>query len=450
VSEHEASSAAAARTESRARRALVYTLIAFAGVLLVLTTFSVWVDRVALNTEGFADTSADLIEDESIRRAVATRTIDELYDAVDVEAELEGPLPEDVESLAGPTAAGLRQVAPGIVERALEQPALQRLWRSSIEQTHATLVEVLEAEGETVSTEGGVVTLDLGEIVREAADRIGVSDTVEDRIGPDTGRIEVLRSDELDTAQDAFQLLNASAWILPLLTAAVFALALWVSAGRRRLTVRGLGIAVFLSGVVGLLAVNLTGNYLVGRLAEDRESRDAGGSAWDIVTDLLRGSFRLQIVIGLLVLLAAWAAGPTASAVAVRRSLAPGLRERRYAYGALTVVALLILLTGSASDFARILGELVVIGLLIAWVELTRGQTLREFPDAAGSPIFGDVRAQLSGWLGSLRTEGPDAGQSAGPGDLTARLEQLAGLHARGELTDDEYAAAKARVLSGS
>jgi len=31
--------------------------------------------------------------------------------------------------------------------------------------------------------------------------------------------------------------------------------------------------------------------------------------------------------------------------------------------------------------------------------------------------------------------------------DLTSRLQQLADLHARGELTDEEYAAAKARVL---
>jgi hypothetical protein len=32
---------------------------------------------------------------------------------------------------------------------------------------------------------------------------------------------------------------------------------------------------------------------------------------------------------------------------------------------------------------------------------------------------------------------------------MTARLLSLADLHTRGELTDEEYAAAKARVLSG-
>jgi hypothetical protein len=434
---------------SRARTIGTNALVVLAGLLLFLTTFAVWVDRVALNTEVFADTSSELIEDESIRRAVATRTIDEIYESVDVEEELEGPLPEDVESLAGPTAATLREVGPGIVERALRQPRLQRLWREAVSRSHATLVEVLEERSGTVSTREGVVTLDLGDIVLEAADRIGVRDTVEPRIDEDTGRIEILRSDDLDTAQDAFRLLNAIAWVLPLLTLVVFGLAFWLAGGRRRLAVRAIGVAIFLSGLIGLLAVNLSGWYLVGQLATDRESSAAGENAWDIVTELLRGSFRLQIVVGLLVLLAAWVAGPSARAVAVRRTLAPALRQRRYAYGALVVFVLALLLTGRVGDFAQLLGELVLVALLVGWIEWMRRQTQIEFPDATGPAILTDAGTQLSGWLQGRRPA-TAGGPAEGSLDLTARLQQLADLHARGELTDEEYAAAKARVLGGS
>lgn len=437
------------RSPSRARTIGTNALVVLAGLLLFLTSFAVWVDRVALNTEVFADTSSELIEDESIRRAVATRTIDEIYESVDVEEELEGPLPEDVESLAGPTSATLRHVAPGIVERALEQPALQRLWRQALERSHATLVEVLEERSGTVSSEEGVVTLDLGDIVREGADRIGVSESVEQRIGEDAGRIEVFRSDDLDTAQDAFRLMNAIAWVLPLLTLVVFAGALWLAGGRRRLAVRAIGVAVFVSGVVGLLAVNLAGWYLVGELTTDSESRTAGGDAWDIVTELLRSSFRLQIVIGLFVLLAAWIAAPGGRPLAVRRTLAPFLRQRRYAYGAVAVVVVALLLTGRVRDFATLLGELVIVGLVAAWIEWMRRQTQLEFPDAAGPTILAEAGTQLSEWLQGRRTAAAGA-PVEGSLDLTARLQQLADLHARGELTDEEYAAAKARVLGGS
>jgi hypothetical protein len=438
----------AVHAPSRVRTVATNALVVLAGLLLFLTTFAVWVDRVALNTEVFADTSSELIEDEAIRSAVATRAVDEIYDSVDVEKELEGPLPEDVESLAGPTAATLRQVAPGIVERALEQPALQRLWRQAVERSHAALVDVLEERSGTVSTDEGVVTLELGDIVREAADRIGVSESVERRIGEDAGRVVILRSDDLDTAQDAFRLMNAIAWVLPLLTLAVFALAIWLAGGRRRLAVRSIGVAVFVSGLVGLLAVNLTGWYLVGELTTDRESHAAGEDAWSIVTELLRGSFRLQIALGLLVLLAAWTAGPSGRAVAVRRTLAPALRRRRYAYGALAVVVVALLLTGRVRDFATLLGELVVVGLLVGWIEWLRRQTLVEFPEATAPAVLTDARAQLSEWMQGRRTAAD--GTSEAPLDLTTRLQQLAELHARGELTDEEYAAAKARVLGGT
>jgi Short C-terminal domain len=439
----------AGRAGSRAGTIGSYVLVGLAGLLLFLTTFAVWVDRVALETEVFADTSSELIQSEEIRRAIATTAVDEIYDSVDVEEELKGPLPEDVESLAGPTSAGLRHIAPGIVERALEQPRLQRLWRRAVAQTHATFVDVLEERSGTISTEEGVVTLDLGDIVRESADRIGVSEQVESRIDEDAGEFVVLRSDELDTAQDAFRLLNTIAWALPLLTVALFGLAVWVSGGRRRLTLRAIGVAVLVSGAVGLLAVNVSGWYLVGELTTDRESQEAGESAWDIMTELLRGSFRLQIVVGLLVLLAAWIAGPSSRPVAVRRALAPVLRQRRYPYGALAVIAIFLLASGRVDDFARLLGELVVIGLLVAWIEWTRRQTLREFPDVPPAAIVSSAWE----WLTSVRerraaTAGAPA-EAAEPHDLTARLRELAELHARGELTDEEYAAAKTRVLAG-
>jgi hypothetical protein len=236
--------------------------------------------------------------------------------------------------------------------------------------------------------------------------------------------------------------------VLPVLTLAVFALAFWVAGGRRRLAVRAIGVAVFVSGLVGLLAVNLSGWYLVGELTDDRESRAAGEDAWDIVTELLRGSFRLQIAIGLLVLVAAWIAGPSSRSVAVRRALAPFLRQRRYAYGAIAVVVVTLLLTGRVRDFATLLGELVIIGLVAAWIEWMRRTTRIEFPDATGPAILTDAGAQLSEWLQGRRAA-PAGGTAEVSVDLTTRLQQLADLHARGELTDEEYAAAKARVLAG-
>jgi hypothetical protein len=435
----------------RGRRLAVYVLVVLAGLMLLLTAFAVWVDRVALNSDQFVDTSSELIEDDAIRQAVATSAIDELYANVDVDVVIEQRLPKDVKSLAAPTAAGLRQVAPQILDRAFGQPAFQRLWAATLRETHRELVDVLEGGGSTVSTEAGVVTLDFRPIVLETADRLGLRKEVESRLPVDAGRIEVLRSDELDTAQDGFQLLNTLAWLLPLVTLAVFALAIWLAAGRHRLTLRDIGVGIFAVGVLGLLAVNLTGNYIVDSLAADPDSRMAGDHAWAILTELLRSSFRWLLVVGVLIVVAAWLVGPRRSALATRQVVAPLIRERLYPYAALGVLALVLLVTGPVSDFARILSVVVIVGLLASGIEILRGQTFREFPEADASALFDGAWERASGWLEGRRAavRPAGAGGAAPAGDLTTRLVQLAELHASGELSDAEYAAAKARVLAG-
>ncbi len=438
------------RPPGRGRRLAVYVLVVLAGLLLVLTAFAVWVDRVALNTDQFVDTSSELIEDDVVRQAVATRANDELYANVDVDRVIEERLPKDVKSLAAPTAAGIRQVAPQILDRAFGQPAFQRVWANTLRRTHEELVAVLEGGGSTVSTEAGIVTLDFRPIVLETADRLGLRKEVENRLPVDAGRIEVLRSDELDTAQDGFQLLNTLAWLLPLVTLAVFALAIWL-AGSRRLTLRDIGVAIFVVGVLGLIAVNLMGNYIVDSLAADPDSRAAGDHAWGILTELLRSSFRWLLVVGALIVVAAWLAGPRRSALATRQVVAPLIRERLYPYVALGVLALVLLVTGPVSDFARILSVVVIVGLLAAGIEILRGQTFREFPEAGASALLEDAWGRASGWLEERRAAVRPAGaRGAAPAhDLTTRLVQLAELHASGELSDTEYAAAKARVLAG-
>lgn len=428
-----------------------YLLLVVATLLLLVSAFAVWVNRVALNTDRFVSTSTALIEDRQIRDAVATRAVDELFGSVDVEAEIETQLPADFKSLSGPATAGLREASYRLVARALEQPALQRLWAISLEQSHETLVDVLEDGGGRVTTDEGVVALELEPIVLEAADRIGIRDQVEDKLPENIGRIEVLRSDELDTAQNAFQLLKTLAWLFPLLTLGAFLLAAWLAHDRRR-AVRAMGVALLVVGLVGIVAVNLVGNYLVDGLVAETQNRAAADSAWDILTDLLRSSLRWLAAIGVLFVVAVWLAGPGARALAARRALVPVLRDRRWAYAALAALALLFLLAVAVNDFTSLLVLVVLVCLAALWIELMRRQALAEFPGLEGAPVLDELRARALAWWAARPRPAPATPAPAATAgrDLAARLADLADLHARGELTDEEYAGAKARVIAGA
>ena len=82
--------------------------------------------------------------------------------------------------------------------------------------------------------------------------------------------------------------------------------------------------------VGGLLLVirRLAGNWIVDTLASGESIRDAASNAWFIGTDLLAGIAWTAIAYGVIVILAAWIAGPTRPAVSVRQRLAPTLRDR--------------------------------------------------------------------------------------------------------------------------
>lgn len=452
MSDRPLTAAAVPRDRARGRSVAVWTALVLAGILLLLSSFAVWVNRVALNTEVFVDTSSELLDNDAIRTAVAARAVDELFDNVDVQAEIEGQLPEDLKSLSGPAAAGLRQASYQLVERALERPALQRLWARSLRDSHRTLVRVLEDDVPAFTTSGGVVTLDLEQIVLEAADRIGIRSQVEDKLPADVGRIEIVRSDELDAAQDGFQILKTLAWVLPVLMLGAFGAGVWLAPDRRR-AVRSIGVVVLAVGLVGLVAVGIVGSYVVDSLTSETDVRAAASNAWDILTELLRATFRSFLVVGILFLLAAWLAGPGRRAVSSRRALTPVLRDRAWPYAALGVVALGLLLGGRVGDVTQLLFVLVLLALSVAWIELLRRQTLREFPDVTGYGSLADARGRVAAWWAREREQRLErrslADRVATPYvDVAARLARLADLHTSGELTDEEYAAAKARVLA--
>jgi hypothetical protein len=447
------------RPQSRGRTTGVWVVLVLAGVLLLLSSFAVWINRVALNTGVFTDTSSSLLDNDRIRSAVANRAVDELFANVDVQAEVEAQLPADYKGLSGAATAGLRQAAYQIVDRALEQPVFQDLFRVALDETHQTLVEVLEGGGDRISTEEGEVVLDLRRIMIEAADRIGIGDRVVDRIPADAGQIVILRSDELDTAQSVFQLLKTLAWFLPLLTLAAFALAIWLAGDRRR-TIRGIGWVLVVVGLVGLAAGRLTRNYLVDALVEREDDREAASDAWDILTELMRGSFRFMILVGLLFVLAAWLAGPSRRALTVRGWLAPALQNRVPAYVVLAILALVLLFGAEVLDFTRLLVVVLLAALGTSWIELTRRQTLTEFPDASGTAFLTDTWERVSGWWEEQRAASrrpatvvaPEVPATPAPvpaTDVASRLAALAELHGSGALTDEEFASAKKRVLAG-
>ena len=435
-------------------RKLAFALIAIASLIAFLAIFALWANRQLLNTDNWTDTSSELLENDAIRGQISVFLVDQLYENVDVAGSLEEALPPRVQPLAGPAAGALKDVAVRGTDQLLDRPRPQELWEQANRRAHTRLLNIVEGGGDVVSTEGGNVTLDLKELLGQTADRVGVGARAEARIPEDAAQITILESDNLKLAQDLVRLLKASAIVLVLLTLILFATAIYLASGWRRRALRAAGFGLLLAGAAALVARMMAGNAVVGALASTESVRPAAEAAWSISTSLLVEAASASIVYGVVLVFAAWLAGRTSWAVATRRTLAPYLREPRIAYGALAVIALILLAWGPTPALRRPLPALILIALLALGVEALRRLTEREFPGASREESVARMRERAAGvgrWVRSpTASHGDGNGNGAVASDRLEQLERLGRLRDSGVLDGSEFEREKAQILGGS
>lgn len=451
----------------RTHRFVVPALLAVAAVIWLAAAVSVWVNRQALNTENWKETSGKLLAKQRIQTALGVYLVDQLFDNVDVSGAIQGVLPPRLKVAAGPAAAGIRELAAREAPGLLASAQVRNLWVQANGAAHRELVNVVKGGGPVVSTANGNVTLDLRAIVDRLAARLGIEEQVaavrakakggagakaralaQQKLGvtlpPATGKLVVMRSKQLGTAQDVADLIKGLALVLPILALALFALAVYLAQGWRRRALRSVGWCFAGVGLLLLIVRRALGDKVVDSLVKLPSNKPAAHDAWNVATTLLYSIAVALVVYGVLIVLSAWLAGPTRSATAVRRFLAPSLRDHAAAsYVAVGGVLLLVILWGPTPAFRQLAWIALFAALLAAGVTALRRQTAVEFAGVKSGETFDDVRAR---WASRRAT--PSGGVSDG-GHL-AELERLAELHDRGALTDEEFAAEKSHVRNGT
>jgi hypothetical protein len=419
-------------------------LVVLGVVLLVVTILAGYLRWQAFDNDTFDETASELIANDAVRNQVAVTAVEALFNNVDVQAELEQRLPPDQQRLAGPISAGLRELADQVAAEMLERPRIQALWRESVSLAHQELVAILRNETRAFRVQDQAVVLDLRPLILRLGERLSFISNLSDRLPEDAGVIRVLDADQLDRAQDLTALFEGVAawiWALPL---ALWAIAIWLARGRRRIEVRAIAIGFVVAGVLVLVVRSLAGNYVVDELVTTTSVKEAAEPAWDIVTQLLADGAWSAIAVGLVALLGVWLAGPSTSGTASRRWLAPVLARAGLTYGILALLFLLFIWWGPFAQARRPLYLTVTGLLLVAGVEMLRRLTVREFPDAAQAELREMLRP-----LGRLRPGSAKAAPAASTADTSLdQLERLAALKAQGVLNDEEVAAEKAKILA--
>jgi hypothetical protein len=424
--------------QRRGQRTAVAVLLVLATILAVVAIFSIWANRQALNTDAWVHTSDRILQNEDVESRLSAFLADQLFADVDVKAELEKELPSQLDALAGPAAGGLSQLAPKVAERALSNPQVQTLWSDANRRAHETLLRLLDGGSGAISTEGGKVSLDLSALLKKVGEQVGVGEGLAEKIPPDAGQITILRSDQISTAQSVAKGIRVLPVVLTLLVLILYGAAIWLAGPRRRRALRSVGLGLVVAGAFVLVLRSIAGHAIVSSLVTDEANKPAVEAVWSIATSLLVTVASSAIAFGALVFLAAWLAGPTRFATALRREAAPYIRDQAAAAAlAAFLVWLALVAWVPVAAFRKPLGVLLFAILFAVGAELLRRQVRREFPDAQAGGGWSALAARLPGRGGT-------------PGSSPAEeLRDLAALHRAGDLDDAEFAAAKAEVLTG-
>jgi hypothetical protein len=425
----------------------VWVLIVVASILLVGTTTSVWVKRQALDTDNWVNAADEALDNPAVRDALSTFIVDQLYANVNVAQELSDQLPENLQGIAGPIAAGLREPATVAVEKLLQTNAVQKVWHDANKAAHEKLVDILEDKGTYVDTKDGTVTLELGKLVKALGEQLGLPQAALDKIPADAGNIVIAQSSQLANAQKAVKAIKWMGIVLFVVVVLLYGLAVFLAKDNRRRTLRNVGWSIFVVAILLGVTRRVTGNWILS-FPSDPSLKPAVAALYGIASELLKNLIWLIGVWGLVLVAGSILAGPTRFAVWVRRTLAPLLNREPWevAAGAAIVYVLFVLWAPTPALQAW----LSVLGLAVVWgvgIWLLRRRTLVQFPEATLGGTGEGVRDKLGSAWGSLAGTVKGWGGGGG-GDSTAELERLAALHDSGKLSDDEFASAKARLLA--
>jgi hypothetical protein len=362
------------------RRWLPWVLIVLATVIALVSALNVWVKRQALNTDNWTNASGKLLENQQIRNAISVYIVDQVYSSVDVTKRLEQQLPPRAKGLAAPLAGGLQQAAYGATNRLLGRPKVQQLWRNANRRAHELFMDVINGKHGALVQSNGNVVLDLKPILLQVAQSLGLSGQRVQNLPPDAAQIVIMKGNQLDAARKAVKVIRVMSYFLFFLVLALYAGAMYIARGRRRTFLLAAGFSVLSVGLIVLVVRKYAGDYLVNALVNNPDEKHPVTAAWAIGTELLRNVGVNALVYGIVIVFAAWVAGPSRPATWIRRTLAPTMRNHPVViYAAVALVLLLVLLTGP-TDAQRIYPLLILFGFAFVGTEVLRRQTLREFP----------------------------------------------------------------------
>ncbi|CAN5528805.1 hypothetical protein BH10ACT3_BH10ACT3_16590 [soil metagenome] len=306
----------------RRRGVLSIALVVIGALLLPLAVGTVWMRNQVLDTDRYLATVAPLGDDPAVVSALSTRISDAVIAEIDVKALAKDALPDNAQFLAAPIAAGASTLVQTATTKLLESDQFDELWINANRTAHQGLVNVLTGRtGPVINSEDGKVVLSLGPLIERVLkaldDQFGIN--ISSRVPADKIDIKftLIDSPQLAKIQNQVRWFDRLSYFTLILSALCFIGAILAATERRKGFLR-VGVGVVVAMVLMKLSLSTGRDVYLSHLPSAVHSPKAAAAVFDTLTRFLLQAVRVLFVVGAVILVAAWVAGPSRAATWVR------------------------------------------------------------------------------------------------------------------------------------
>lgn len=369
-------SAAAQPPRHRLRSFFAAVCIVLAWILAPLSVVAAWTSGIVGDTDRYVHTVAPLARNPDIQAAIASRTSAIVAQNLDLKSLIQEYAPSDrprleqlLNAASGPIEGAITSFVHDQTLNVVSSAWFAQFWDNANRAAHASVDKVLTGKGGgVVNVKGSAVTIDLAPVIDQVKARLvsnGV--TVAGKIPEIHTSFTIAQAKDINKYRTYFRLLEIAGVWLPFITLGLAGLAVLLARYRRHAAVV-VFLGIFVSAALVGILVKVFRTFYLGALPAD-VSQGAAAAAYDTMVRFLITTSRTAAVLGLVIGLAAWLAGPGKVAGFVRgfwrtaidsvRGFADGhgmrtgpvgpflLRYRNWVMAAVVVIAAVLLLTWS-------------------------------------------------------------------------------------------------------
>ena len=328
-------------------RGPVATVLIVVGCILApISVVAVWSANQVSDTSRYIANIEPLIHEPAVQNALT----DKVTTAISSNLNVNGYVSQAAGLLSnrGLTRVGalLQSFGPSItsavtgfihstVHKIVSGPRFARAWIQVNTVAHQTVVNALSGRGTTVKVVNGQVTVDLAPFIAIVKQNLAARGfTIVNRLPPIHPSLALFSARDLVKAQTLYRLINDLKIVLPILSLVLIALGVYIARRHRRALIgAGLGFAasMLVLGIALLIARTIYLNSVPAAVLPS----DAASVIFDTFVRFIKTALRTLLVVGLVVAAAAFLAGPSVTAVRIRRGCGSGftwvrtLGERR-------------------------------------------------------------------------------------------------------------------------